>query len=552
MQTKFQISRRFKIARSEIFLAILVFLGFALIMLITSPTDGDFSWSDSPRHALNGIFVHDLIAAHPFYAPKEWAVNYYLKYPALTFLFYPPLFSAILAASYKVFGFSHVTAQATVAFFHLLLGFSVYLLARRWVSFGYALGAALMLAAAPEISYWGRQVMLDVPAYAWLGFMAVFFVAYLENERKRDWYLALLFYLLALYTKQTPLFIGGALAVGLILSRGWAMLKCWHLWVGAGLFIVLLLPLVVMQLKFGQVNTASMVGSERADLPRLSIEAWTYYLKVLPRQLGWPTLSFALVYLFGALIKPTWRISRACMGFLLAWFGFGYLMFSLIMVREPRHDLMALLPLPVFAALGLHNLFSGKRSLQLVGAVLAVVLGISSVLWSVYARPVQYIDGYQDAAGYVMEYAPKGSVIMFHGYRDGNFIFNIRSGNRPDLSVARSDKFLIRMAIERTRGVEDRGFTPDEIEQIIQRHGVLYIVAQLGFWNDLPSFAALETLLADQNKFEEVSRIKTRANFDHEDHELTIYRYLGEVQLPPQPMQVEMVGIGQDFIENKR
>jgi hypothetical protein len=176
-----------------------------------------------------------------------------------------------------------------------------------------------------------------------------------------------------------------------------------------------------------------------------------------------------------------------------------------------------------------------------------VGVGFGSLLWSAYAYPVQYIKGYREAAQYVMQRAPRESMVMFHGYRDGNFIFNIRAGNRPDLGVARSDKFLIRLAIERTRGVEDRGFTTDQIEQLFKRHAVRYVVAQTGFWGDLPSFSTLEQLLADRSKFEKVHRIETEANYNQSDPEVVIYKYLGEIQLPPEPMALEMVGIGQTF-----
>ncbi len=547
MQKGRQLATAPGVAHWEVPLSLAFFSVFAVVMFLTSPTGGDFHWSDAPRHALNGIFVHDLLVAQPFGDPKGWAVNYYLQYPALTILFYPPLFSGVLAASYSMFGFSHETAQGSVAFFHLLLGFSVFLLARRWMPFGYALGAGLMLAAAPEIAQWGRQVMLDIPAYAWLGFMAVFFVRYLDDQHPKDWYLALICYLLALYTKQTPLFIAGALFVGLILARGLSMFKDRHLWIGGGLFFIGLLPLIVMHLQFGQVNTASMMGSERSDIPRLSIEAWAYYLSVLPQQLGWPTLILALLYLLGAAVRVDWRLPRWHMGFLITWFVFGYLMFSFIMVREPRHDLMALLPFPVFAALGLYKLFTDKWSSEILGPALAVGVGLSSLLWSVYTYPVKYIKGYREAAQYVMEHAPPDSVVMFHGYRDGSFIFNMRVGDRPDLSIARSDKFLIRVAIERIRGVEDRGFSTAGVEQLFQRHGIRYVVAQPGFWADLPSFMVLEQLLADGSKFKKIHQIQTEANHNHSDSEIAIYRYLGELQSPPQPMTVEMVGIGQTF-----
>ncbi len=147
-------------------------------------------------------------------------MDYYLRYPALTILFYPPLFSVFLAGSYAIFGFSHAVAQGTVAFFHLALGLAVYMLARRWMSHGYAIAAALLLAGAPEIAFWGRQVMLDIPAYAWLALTAVAFLRYLDRGENRYLWLTMILFAAALYTKQTSFFAAFAFTAGIIASQG--------------------------------------------------------------------------------------------------------------------------------------------------------------------------------------------------------------------------------------------------------------------------------------------------------------------------------------------
>jgi len=159
-------------------------------------------------------------------------------------------------------------------------------------------------------------------------------------------------------------------------------------------------------------------------------------------------------------------------------------------------------------------------------------------------RPVNWVSGYPEVAGVVLEQAPRNSVVLFSGYRDGSFIFNIRAGQRSDLSVARADKFLLRVAIERERGVQDRGLTADRIEGLIKQHAIHYVVAEKGFWDDLPSMEALESLLHDSSKFAVVRRVSTRANYPNTDRELVVYRYLGEVDATPQPLSAELVGIG--------
>ncbi len=52
-----------------------VFLVGVLLLFITAPHHGEFWWSDAPRHALNGVFIKDLVAAMPAH-PAAWAMQY--------------------------------------------------------------------------------------------------------------------------------------------------------------------------------------------------------------------------------------------------------------------------------------------------------------------------------------------------------------------------------------------------------------------------------------------------------------------------------------------
>src|SRR5215469_17800068 len=110
----------------------LVYLAGILCLFMTAPHNGEFWWSDAPRHALNGVFVKDLVAAAP-HDPRAWAMQYYVKYPALTILFYPPLFYLISAPFYAVFGVSHATALAVVLVHYFALALGLYFIARLWL-----------------------------------------------------------------------------------------------------------------------------------------------------------------------------------------------------------------------------------------------------------------------------------------------------------------------------------------------------------------------------------------------------------------------------------
>ena len=62
--------------RAELAATVALFLVATLLLFVTAPHDGEFWWSDAPRHALNGAFVKDLVAAHPWHDPAGWAMQY--------------------------------------------------------------------------------------------------------------------------------------------------------------------------------------------------------------------------------------------------------------------------------------------------------------------------------------------------------------------------------------------------------------------------------------------------------------------------------------------
>ncbi len=135
-------------------------------MMLSAPYADDFSCSDAPRHALNGAFILDLLRDRPWHDPAGWAISHYIKYPALTRLFDPPFFYLLEFGFYALFGVTNAAAQRAETLFIFLLGYAAFAFARQFVPWVGALGVSLMTIGTPEIAYWDRQVMLDIPAFA--------------------------------------------------------------------------------------------------------------------------------------------------------------------------------------------------------------------------------------------------------------------------------------------------------------------------------------------------------------------------------------------------
>jgi hypothetical protein len=460
-------------------------------LFATSPTNGDFWWQDAPRHALNGAFVTDLLADLPWRHPVGWAMEYYLKYPSLTILFYPPFFYFAEAASYAVFGVSHAAAQFTVAVFDFVLAIASYQFARRVLPRGAALGVALLLIGAPQIAFWGRQVMLDIPAYATALLGLVCLVDYLRRGRPRDIYFSALFLVISTYTKFNVGFLLPVMLLSFVAARGRSMLRDRHALTAALLAAVALIPAVYLMLRFSPVNIESVAGRP-GDLSRWSFGAWLFYGAQVPYQLGYVTTALAVC---GAVVLAVRRrrvMEDWLIVLIVAWFVLGYLTFSFIDVREPRHDLTILYPLVLVAGLGVQRLFGGHVLAQsaLVG------LGVATLGYSLMFDPVPIVKGYRQIADYVAQHAPHDAVVVFSGYRDGNFVFDMRTHEeRRDLTILRADKLLLRMAVERSRGVRQASYDQAQIASLLRNDGVGLVVAQVGFWNDLQEMSRFADVL---------------------------------------------------------
>lgn len=461
-------------------------------MFLTAPVGDDFFWSDAPRHALNGAFIADLVHDMPWKDPVSWAMQYYIRYPALTILFYPPFFYVVEAAIYGLCGVSHMAAQLAVSLFVILLGFVTYGLGRFALGRTAALGMALMLMGAPEVAFWSRQVMLDIPAYG-LGVGGMLCLClWLRHGAPRYLYFAGAAFLAAIYTKYNIAFLILPAALAALAAQGWRLLRDRNVLAVLAIGAVLALPAAFLMIHFGDANFGSVSGRP-GDLARFSLKAWLFYLEQMPKQLSYPVLAAALggtILALAGRVRPAMPAWFALM--LTVWFVSGYVTFSLIEVREPRHDMVVLFPVVLMAAIGLES--AGKR--LRCGGLPALLMGCALYGYSLAMAAPPVVTGFRQVAAYVAADTPRNGVVLFAGYRDGNFVFAIREhSERRDLTVLRADKLLLRIAVERIRGVEEAHLDEAAILSLLKSAGVSVVVAQPDFWQDIPQMARLYRVL---------------------------------------------------------
>ena len=515
-----------------------------LALLLTAPVNGDFWWADAPRNALNGAFVKDFVAAHPVHGPVEWAIDYYLKRPALTIMFYPPLFYMTEAIVFALLGVSHFTAQLTVSLFVLLLGASAYTLSRLLLPRWAALGAALLVIGTPEAAVWGRQVMLDLPAYGLIVTSAVCLTRYVTQGRPAAIYLTGLFLLAAIYTKYNAGFIAPAFAVTFIMAKGRAALRDRHALLAGALTIGGLLPAIIILRQFGAGNVASVSGLQ-GTLPLNTLACWLFYIKALPEQMGWLTVllgTCGIVMMFRRISLPEHRWTHAL---LLTWLVTGYVFFTLISVKETRHSLMILLPLAIGAPMFLRAVL--PKSL---GDAAGLALGAGSLLYTLIFNPVPRIAGYQNIASYLAVNVPQNGVVVYSGYRDGNLIFDLAiTTGRPDIRIIRLDKLLLSVpAGERRRGVQQTNYDEAAIAQMLRDLGASYFVVQPAFWSDLPVMDRFDKVL-DTPDYTKAAHFELTGDLSTQDGQrgIDILRPTYPVAAKPGRISIDMPLAGQRF-----
>ena len=107
-----------------------------IVFLISQPSlfNPDIDDLDSAHHLMDGYFFRDLIIDHPVSHLPAYTLNYYKQYPALGFLFWPPVFPFVLGL-FCLMGGAHVlTARLCIAFFGLIFSFAFYAILRRRLS----------------------------------------------------------------------------------------------------------------------------------------------------------------------------------------------------------------------------------------------------------------------------------------------------------------------------------------------------------------------------------------------------------------------------------
>jgi len=442
------------------------------------------------------VFIRDLILDMPFGDPMGYAFRYFAQYPALALNWYPPFFYGIEALVYAVLGTSEQSAHLTVLLFLVLGACGWYVWARAGWGRLVALLSTLLFALNPQLVLWASSVMLEAPALAMI-ILAVFtFERYLVTPRMRTALICGVTLALMLLLKQSTVFILPALlAYAAFSGRGRLLVRREALAVYVLVALVLAL-LTVHALKFGIVGLEATMGqlheAAGAASPRFSWARWLLYPETLLKTWGIPMTMLSVLGLFATFGARRKSYDMLIWCWLIAWYLMATLLFG-VKDNAARYTLYALPPLALLACRGLVDLPARRLAHNLVLG--GIMLLISWSGWQSWRSPHPYVNGYQEAARFVMA-QPHTGPILFAGRFDGNFIFHLRNMDTArQQMVLRGDKILVSMSVHKYFGMQSYVKNEDDILKILDKDGIGLVVVENPDMVGLKEFGLLNKVL---------------------------------------------------------
>ncbi|HVF55351.1 MAG TPA: glycosyltransferase family 39 protein [Pyrinomonadaceae bacterium] len=457
----------------------LVLCGLLLLLAashaLNYPAGEPFFNNDETRHVMTGVYFRDLLHDLPIARPGDYTISYYLQYPALGLLVWPPCFYFVEGVFMSVFGTSFVAAKSLVAVYAAIACCYLFFLVCRTHDRRRASVAVLVFGLSPLVFQFSSYVMLEVPTLA-AGLAATFyFLRYLDDERRRDIFLAALSAALAALTRFDAVYLLPFFLILLVARGRPGIIRRREVLLAGVVAALLVLPFYALTTAgigwFHFKNVTEQVAPGQPDF--FSLERIFFYPSSLPGQLGWLALLPAVVGCVGGLTTARRGQSLVYFAMIVA----CYVTFTPMAEIEPRHTIYWVPAFALFAAEGLALLVQALRAPKLYLPLAAAFL--SGMAWQAVAAPQHSVRGYEEAARHVVAGTSSSPFCLFIGNLNGNFIYQVR--RRDDarrLWVLRADKLLYSVLVNQEFGYKQFAASDEEILSKIYRYDPEFVVMQ--------------------------------------------------------------------------
>jgi len=502
--------------------------------------------NDETRHAMTGVFFRDALCDFPESVrhPREYAEGYYVRYPALGLLVWPPFFYAVEGLAFSIFGPSFAVGRALVSGFALLMFLYAYRFGRLTEGRAGGLFVAGFTGLSPVIFTLSQRVMLEVPALA-LGLAAVVhFEKHLRDRRSRDALLACLFAACCALTRFDGVFLLPYFALRIASTRNWSLLKSRAVvWPVFAALLFTLPYYLLTYLEYGAGLSAGASDGFTAE-PRgpQQWKNWLFYLRAIPELIG----PFGTAFVLGGAILAL--ASPRSLGPALALFAAVYFTFSPLAELDARHGIYWVPALGVATWRGVQLIHRYSRW----AALAYVALLAAGMVYDTQSQVFRYVRGYDAAAAYIVERNANGRPIFVDGELTGSFIFHVRLHD-PDRrhSVLRGDKLIYSMFSDPSANYEQHAATEAEVIAVLHEYDPEWIVVEdpPATFHDVSGAALLRATLRNHDElYEFVTAVPIRSNYDHFDGcALAIYRKIDRNPSPANAVAIRVPGLGRSL-----
>jgi hypothetical protein len=440
-----------------------VLAAFFALASLRGIAGGSITDTDAARHFMNGAFVHDLIADGQVMHPIEYGKNYYAHLPVVSIPYHPPLFPAIEALFFFVFGVKVTVARALVALSVGISALLFYLLLRA------THGSELLAACAVTgmFSLWlsqlvATEVMLEFPS---LAFTLAALYCLRDFERGYTLRRALLFALLAaaaVWTKQFAVFLGAVPPILAFSRKRWSVLYGKAMWISTALFACAVKALMSLSGLLNRTGVDQVPTESNALLQMVRRNLDYYGPEIVKSMLGLPGLFTvcAAVSLAWLIYRGAWRDLRLGIYAIWAVLAAGIV---LLVPHDTRYCFNLFPPLMAIGFILLYRAGSlrvGRVSARAIAPVFASAWLIAGLSF----QP-DFLRGPAAAAAVVVGSGP--ARVIYFGEADGNFAAAVRLLD-PNLATT----------VIPGEKLPPESFHAAPFEQLCRRYGVGWIVIE--------------------------------------------------------------------------
>jgi hypothetical protein len=502
-------------------------------------------YSDDASHFMNGLVIRDYLTTAPGQNPVAFAESYYLSYPKIAPLMWPPLFHVALGLLLLLGGPPAATALLLVAATAAWLLWRVYGFVRELAGPAAGVLAAALTITTPLVAALSGVVMLDV-AIAAMALEAGYWLArYAQSSSPRD---AILF---GVFTACACLTKGNGVAVVLMplafiaITRRFDLLRKSGLYISAAIVVVFAVPLLATSAMFD-----ASIGDFGPVTVALVMERIRFYGVHLWEHTGLPILAMASIGIFLA-VRRGWKqsepkslpLAESLVSLMIA--GTAFHLLNPHQVSVTRYLTMIVGPVAALACFAAWEV--ADRLQMLSSRTTARIVTVSAlVLSTIVMRPVPRTVtalGYRETIGYLAargEIAGRRLLVISDEIGEGAFVSEAAVlGLRPAPTMIRGSK-LLASDTWIGRDLRLRYESPAALLDDLEAMHIGYVLLDLDQASRaLPYFSLVETLArTEPERF--APEYSTTAGPSGPRRSLSLYKVTSPSSGPAKPFQIDL------------